>query len=127
MEKPGTYLQVAIASLAFNLVGLVAGVFLLVLSGVYDMSQHPNYAGGFGIVPLTIGFAFFALFLMWWRNTLGYISGIVAGILFLVNGIFSTNDAFTLAGFPVGMAILGIPMVIFSLILIATSFLAWRE
>jgi hypothetical protein len=44
-----------------------------------------------------------------------------------VNGIFSTSDAFTVDVMPVGMAILGIPMVIFSLILIATSYLAWRE
>jgi hypothetical protein len=120
-------LQIAIASLVFSLVGLTVGVFLLVQSGVYDFTQHPNFASGFGIVPLTIGFAFFALLLMRWRNTLGYISGIVAGILFLVNGIFSTADALTLEGFPAGMAILGIPMVIFSLILIATSYLAWRE
>ncbi len=127
METPSSYLQIAIASLVFSLVGLTAGVFLLVQSGVYDFTQHPNFAAGFDIVPLTIGFAFFALLLMWWRNTLGYISGIVAGILFLVNGIGSTTDALTLEGFPVGMAILGIPMVIFSLILIATSYLAWRE
>ncbi len=97
------------------------------ISGLIDMSQLPNAAAGFGIVPLTIGFGSFALLLLWWRNTLGYISGIVAGILFLVNGIFSTSDAFTVEMMPVGMAILGIPLVIFSLILIATSYLAWRE
>jgi hypothetical protein len=127
LETPSSYLQIAIASLVFSLVGLTAGVFLLMISGLIDMSQLPNAAAGFGIVPLTIGFGFFALLLLWWRNTLGYISGIVAGILFLVNGIFSTSDAFTVDVMPVGMAILGIPMVIFSLILIATSYLAWRE
>lgn len=115
----------AIASLAFLLVGLTVGVFLL--SPFYDLAQHPNAASGFGIVPLTIGFAFFALLLMRWRSKVGYISGMVAGVLFLVNGIFSTNDALNLAGFPVGMAILSIPIVVFSLVLIATSAVAWRE
>jgi hypothetical protein len=126
MEKPSAYLQLAIASSAFLTLGLFLGIFYGPISGLVDISQVPLAESGFGIPLLTISFGLFALLLLWWRNALGYISGIVSGILFLINGVFATSDA--LAGnVPVGSAIIMIPLIIFGLILIATSYLAWRE
>ncbi len=119
-------MQVALASLVFLISGYLIGIFLLTLSGLISLAEYPDFEAFFGTIPLTFGFGFLALFLMWRRNTLGYIGGIVTGILFLVMGIMGTADA--LAGLiSVGMAFFTIPAVIFSLILIVTSYLAWRE
>lgn len=126
MEKPSTYLQVALASLVFLISGYLIGIFLLTLTGLISFTEYPDFESFFGTIPLTFGFGFLALLLMWWRNALGYIGGMVAGILFLVMGIMGTADALT-GLTSVGMAFFTVPAVIFSLILIVTSYLAWRE
>lgn len=127
MENPSINLQVAIASLVFLMAGLFLGMIGGAVTGLVDYSQIAAAESGFGIPLVILSFGFFALILLWWRQPLGYISGMVSGILFLVNSILATSDAAAGGGAPVGLLYLTIPGIVFSLILIATSFLAWRE
>ncbi|NIN66777.1 MAG: hypothetical protein GTO63_19225 [Anaerolineae bacterium] len=127
MEKPSVNLQVAIASVVFLMAGTFLGMVAGAVTGLIDFSQIAAAESGFGIPLVIIAFGFFALILLWWRTPLGYISGMVSGILFLVNSILASADAAAAGGAPVGLLYLTIPGIIFSLILIATSFFAWRE
>lgn len=109
--------------MAGTFLGFVGGA----VSGLVDYSQIAGAESGFGIPLVIIAFGTFALVLLWWRQPLGYISGLVSGILFLVNSILASTDAAAAGGAPLGLIYLTIPGIIFSLVLIATSFFAWRE
>ncbi len=126
MERPSTNLLVAIASLVFLMSGLFLGFIGGAVTGMIDYSQVTAAESGFGIPLVIIAFGFFALLLLWYRHTLGYISGVVSGILFLLNSVLASSEALA-GGVPVGLLYLTIPGIGFSLVLIATSYFAWRE
>lgn len=130
IENPSTNYQMALASLVALMALMALGIFAPPIIGVMDVTQGSASEWGFGLPLLAIGFGFFALLLMWWGHSLGPLSGIVSGILFLVNGIMSALDAASggdFGGAPVGFLWISIPMILFSLVLLATSYMAWRE
>lgn len=121
MEAPSWKQQLALAS------------YLAVLAGFVARMLVPEYIGNPGFSPaipynLAAGIAVGAFFLpfFWWRTTIGYVAGIILGIATVVTwtgAIASVVDE-TL---PLESYIMIIPGIVFALLLIGSSVLAWRE
>lgn len=125
MEKPSSYLQIALASLAFVIVTFVLMLWAI-FSGIIDLADIPAGFTAVALPGLIVALAFFTLTLLWWRHSLGFILGIIVGILAIVN--FSLASVDSAAGTtPQAGLIITIPGIVFGLVLMATSYLAWRE
>ncbi len=122
MEKPSSYLQVALASLAFVAIGSV--LVLYVLANQLMVAVLP--ATAVPLISLVIALAFLSLPLLWWRNTAGYISAIVFAILAIVNMLFGVLDVID-ENLAQEALIMIIPGIIMSVVLIGSTIAAWRE
>ncbi len=125
MEEPSANHQVALASLAFLIVGFVFMIWAL-FSGIVDLADIPAGFTAVTLPGLIVALAFFTLSLMWWRHWLGFVFGIVVGILAIINLSLASVDSAT-GNTPSAALILTIPGIVFALILIVTSYLSWRE
>ena len=113
-------------------VALILGSVLAVLKGLRVRARGIPFKPG--IPPrtklrfaafFTVLFAFFLPF-FWWRTTVGYVFGILAGIATVV--IWTGATGHVLDGvLPVESYIIIIPGFVFTLLLIGSSVLAWRE
>ncbi len=122
MEKPSSYLQVALASLAFVAIGTVLSLYAL--ANQLIEAVLPDMAVPFLI--LVIAVAFFALPTLWWRNTAGYISAIVFAVLAIVNMLLATLDVIDENVAQEALLVI-IPGIIMSVVLIGSTIAAWRE
>ncbi len=122
MEKPSSYLQVALGSLAFVAIGTV--LTLYAIANQLIVAVLPDMAVPFLI--LVIAIAFFALPTLWWRNTAGYISAIVFAVLAIVNTLLAIVDVIDENVAQEALIII-IPGLIMSVVLIGSTIAAWRE
>ncbi len=122
MEKPSSYLQVALASLVFVAIGFV--LTLYALANQLVVAVLPATAVPFIVVIIAV--AFFALPTLWWRNTAGYISAIVFAILAIVNMFLAILDVID-ENVAQEALIAIIPGIIMSVVVIGSTIAAWRE
>ena len=116
MEAPRWKHQLAVASFVAILAGFV--VRLLIPDFFSDLPP----AAPFGVASFAVYSAFFLPFL-WWRTTIGYVGGVVLGVIGLVQVLLIG----AMVASAVETYIIIIPQVVFALLLIGASVLAWRE
>ena len=119
-EAPSWKQQTALASYLAVLAGFITRLL------VPDYISAPLPAGiPFIAASFTVLFAFFLPF-FWWRTTVGYVFGILAGVATVV--IWTGATGHVLDGvLPVESYIIIIPGFVFALLLVGSSVLAWRE
>lgn len=83
-------------------------------------------ATSFFIAGWVIVMAFFQPFL-WWQTTVGYIAGVIFGIFGGVTSAIALINRGSLGELPAEGAYILIPALIFALLLIGGSVLAWWE
>lgn len=120
MEAPSWKQQLAVASFLAVLVSLV--VRLLVPGYVEPI----GIAAQFVIAVAAIVFAFFLPYL-WWRTMVGYVGGVVFGIVGVVTSAGTLITRVAPGELPGESSSILVPALIFSLLLILGSVLAWRE
>lgn len=118
MEATSWNQQAALASLVAVIVGFVAGLLIVDFSAL-------NPAAG-PTVALTIVLGGFFLPFLYWRSTMGYVGAVIVGFLALMNQGFAIADV-AAGNLPGEIYINIVPELIFALLLIGTSVLAWRE
>ena len=120
MKAPSWKQQLAVASFLAVLVQLV--VRLLVSD--YVMASGPATVGFISGAIIVV--AFFQPFL-WWRTTVGYIAGIIFGIFWAATSVIAMITLVAPGEIPAESNSILIPALIFSLLLIVGSVLAWLE
>ena len=120
MEAPSWKQQLAVASFLAVLVQLV--VRLLVSD--YVMASGATTVGFISGTIIVV--AFFQPFL-WWRTTVGYIAGVIFGILSVVTSVIAMITLVAPGEIPEESNFILIPALILGLLLFVGSALAWRE
>lgn len=112
--------QLAVASLVALPTGLV--VRLLIPAYFANLDPGVPFEVGLGVV-----LGFFFLPFLWWRSRVGYVGAVLVGILGVV------SEARAVAAIAAADALLGefyliiVPTFVFSVLLVGSSVLAWRE
>ncbi len=122
MELPSPNTQLAVVSLATLFVGTAVAVY--VYGSGLTTAVVPEMAGP--LSALLMALAIFAAGLLWLRHRYGYIAAMITGIVFIV------DMAGGLAQIAAGDAaadwlILIVPAIFFALIVLGSSYAAWRE
>ena len=110
---------------------MVLASYLAVLGGLVLRLLIPVYIEAPGLVPsapfnLALGVVVGLFFLpfLWWRTTVGYVLGVIFGILAIVGEAPAIAAVVESA---VESYVIIIPNFIFAVLLIVSSVLAWRE
>ena len=119
MEAPSWKQQLAVASLVAIFAGFVVR---LLIPGYFTAAGLPA-AAPFGVASFAVYAAFFLPFL-WWRSPIGYIGAVIVGIIALVGQLAQAGPLVEAA---VESYIVIIPHIVFALLLIGASVLAWRD
>ena len=119
MEAPSWKQQLAIASF------LALHVQLVVRLLVPDYVEHSGADTSYVIAGAVIVVALFHPF-VWWRTTLGYIAGLIFGILSVVTSIVAIIDLVP-EEIPTESLSMLVPAIILGLLLAGSSVLAWRD
>ena len=120
MEARSWKQQLAIASF------LALHVQLVVRLLVPDYVEHSDTDTSYTIAGTIIVAAFFQPFL-WWRTTVGYIAGVIFGLLGVATSIAAMIVLVAPGEIPAEALIILVPALILGLLLIGGSVLAWRE
>ena len=120
MEAPSWKQQLAVASFLAVLVQLV--VRLIVPDYVEMSGPETSYF----IAGAVVVVAFFQPFL-WWRTTVGYVAGVTIGIFAVVTSTIALTTLVAPGKLAAESVYILIPALIFGLVLIGSSVLAWRE
>ncbi len=120
MEAPSWKQQLAIASF------LALHVQLVVRLLVPDYVEHSDTDTGYVVAGIILVAAFFQPF-VWWRTTVGYIAGVLFGLLGVVTSTIAMIVLVAPGEIPAEALIILIPALILGLLLIGGSVLAWRE
>ena len=120
MEAPSWKQQLAVASFLAVLVQLVVRLI------VPDYVEHSGLETSYFIAGAVIVVAFFQPFL-WWRTTVGYIAGVLFGLIGVATSITAMIVLVAPGEIPAEALIILIPALILGLLLIGGSVLAWRE
>lgn len=120
MEAPSWKQQLAVASFLAVLVQLVVRLI------VPDYVEHSGPETSYFIAGAVIVVAFFQPFL-WWRTTVGYIAGVIFGIFVVATSAIALITLVAPGEIPAEGAFILYPALIFGLLLIGGSVLAWRE
>ena len=119
MEKPGSTLQAAISSLLGLII--INGVML----GALFAQVPPNPPGRVGpYIGATLALAVLSLPLSYWRNRIGHLTSIIVGLMCLLS---LGPQKFFLEQATVSLSPVIILGSILSVVLIISSFMAWRE
>jgi hypothetical protein len=105
---------------------LAISVQLVVRLLVPDYVEHSGPATSYFIAGVAIIAAFFQPFL-WWRTTVGYVAGIFFGIFAVVTSTIAMVTLVAPGEIPEEGSFILIPALVFGLLLIVGSVLAWRE
>ena len=119
LEAPSWKHQLALASF----LGLLASFVVRLLIPVYLEAIGPTLQ--FFIALGVVVMSFFLPFL-WWRTTNGYINAVIAGIIGVATSVGGLIRV-PAGELPVESYLILIPALLFSLLLIGSSVLAWRE
>ncbi len=120
MEAPSWKHQLAVASFLAVLVQLVVRLI------VPDYVEHSGPTTSYFIAGAVVVVAFFQPFL-WWRTTVGYIAGVIFGIFAVATSAIALITLVAPGEIPAEGAYILYPALIFGLLLIMSSVLAWRE
>jgi len=120
MKAPSWKQQLAVASF------LALHVQLVVRLLVPDYVEHSGPATSYFIAGVVIVVAFFQPFL-WWRTTAGYIAGVIFGLFAVVTSVLALITLVAPGEIPTEATYILYPALIFGLLLIGSSLLAWRE
>jgi hypothetical protein len=119
MEKYSSTLQAAISSL----IGLI--IINGVMLGALFAQVPPNPPGKFGpYIGATLSLAVISLSLCFWRNRIGYLSSIIVGLMCLLS---LGPQKFILEEQATALSPVIILGSILSVVLIISSFMAWKE
>ncbi len=122
MDLPSPNTQLAVISLAALFVG--TAVALYVIGSGLSTAAVPEMAGP--LWALSMALSFFAAGLLWWGHKYGYIAAVIAVIVFIaalaggLAGIAAGDSA-------VEWLILVIPGFVFAVIVLGSTYAAWRE
>jgi hypothetical protein len=119
MKAPTWKQQLVIAAF------LALHVQLVVRLLVPDYVEHSGDDTSYVIAGTAIVVAFFHPF-VWWRTTLGYLAGVVFGIISVVTSIVAIIDLVP-DEIPYDSLAILVPALILGLLLVGASVLAWRE
>ena len=120
MEAPSWKQQLAVASY----LGLFVQFVVRLL--VPDYVEHSDTDTGYVVAGFILVAAFFLPF-VWWRTTVGYVAGVLFGLLGVGTSITAMIVLVAPGEIPAEGLYMLIPALIFGLLLIVASLLAWRE
>ncbi len=114
--------QLALASY----LGVLGGAVVLLLVPAYVDSPGFIPAVPFILAVVSVGGLFFLPFL-WWRTTVGYAFAVIYGIVTLYLRTPGPLGLVAEGTLPAESLLIIIPNIVFSLLLIGSSVIAWRE
>ena len=120
MERRSWKHQLAVASF----LGLLAQFVVRLL--VPDYVEHSNTDTGYLVAGIILVAAFFLPF-VWWRATIGYVAGALFGLVGVVTSVIAMIVLVAPGEIPPQGLFMLVPSLIFGLVLILGSVLAWRE
>ena len=93
---------------------------------VPDYVEHSDVDTGYFVAGVILVAAFFQPY-VWWRTTVGYIAGLVFGIFGAATSVIAMIVLVAPGEIPAEGLYMLIPSLIFGVLLILGSVLAWRE